>query len=364
MMINGKIVTTSEKLGDTTQCLAGVAQGECVVWDPSLLPPGEHTIKASVTNKGRSISISRSFTVAAAAAIESPAEIISEQPEEEYTPPNIVQSIEEPVAAEPAVQEVVKAPEEEKPEELPIVIVETTASDSQPITGKVILSPPNPANIATNATLVYTVDEEVVKATTGAQPQVEIDSVLYDDGPHSIGLTITDPTGEEDGTIITTTVDNSASQIANRLGDVTRNAVIGKVHRLGLSGRATTSRMKTVRPRKKMARPQQQRSIRFGGLGGSVREALQFAASQRGANQSFEPTEELAIPVEQRATIATLKECSCRWPVGDPTHEDFYFCGGDKVAGLPYCEFHARKAYQPAQQRRRDRHVQKQTATG
>lgn len=156
----------------------------------------------------------------------------------------------------------------------------------------------------------------------------------------------------------------SASQIANRLGDVTRNAVIGKVHRLGLSGRATTSRMKTVRPRKKMARPQQQRSIRFGGLGGSVREALQFAASQRGANQSFEPTEELAIPVEQRATIATLKECSCRWPVGDPTHEDFYFCGGDKVAGLPYCEFHARKAYQPAQQRRRDRHVQKQTATG
>lgn len=159
----------------------------------------------------------------------------------------------------------------------------------------------------------------------------------------------------------------SASQIANRLGDVTRNAVIGKVHRLGLSGRATTSRMKTVRPRKKIARPKQQKPLRFGGLGGSsVREALQYAAAQRGAEQNFDLAEELDIPVEKRATIATLKECSCRWPVGDPTHEDFYFCGIDKVPGLPYCEFHARKAYQPVQPRRRDRVrvAEKQTAVG
>ena len=50
----------------------------------------------------------------------------------------------------------------------------------------------------------------------------------------------------------------SASQIANRLGNVTRNAVIGKVHRLGLSGRATTSRVKSIRPKKRSCKIKQQ----------------------------------------------------------------------------------------------------------
>ena len=133
----------------------------------------------------------------------------------------------------------------------------------------------------------------------------------------------------------------SASQIANRLGDVTRNAVIGKVHRLGLSGRATTSRIKSVRPRKRAAgnRAKQSRPLRFG----APRTPFP-AGSPQPSEQSFELAEELEIPLEERKYITTLTESCCRWPIGDPTHDDFHFCGKNKVGGMPYCEFHAHKA--------------------
>jgi len=141
----------------------------------------------------------------------------------------------------------------------------------------------------------------------------------------------------------------SASQIANRLGEVTRNAVIGKVHRLGLSGRATTSRIKSVRPRKRAARANKQsRPLRFG----APRTPFPPGAIPPG-EQSFELAEELVIPPGERKYITTLTETSCRWPIGDPTHDDFHFCGKDKQGGMPYCEFHAQRAYQPAQPRRR-----------
>ena len=69
------------------------------------------------------------------------------------------------------------------------------------------------------------------------------------------------------------------------------------------------------------------------------------------------PAEELEIPLNERRYIQTLTEISCRWPIGDPQHADFHFCGKSKVTGLPYCEFHARRAFQPPQPRRRDREV-------
>jgi GcrA cell cycle regulator len=69
------------------------------------------------------------------------------------------------------------------------------------------------------------------------------------------------------------------------------------------------------------------------------------------------PAEELEIPVNERKYIQTLTEISCRWPIGDPQHADFHFCGKSKVMGLPYCEFHARRAFQPPQPRRRDREL-------
>jgi GcrA cell cycle regulator len=144
----------------------------------------------------------------------------------------------------------------------------------------------------------------------------------------------------------------SASQIAGRLGSVTRNAVIGKVHRLGLSGRATTSRMKSHRPRqravnaqKRLARP------RYAQHGNPALRGL----FQPDAEPYVPQYEELDIPVAERRTIETLTESNCRWPIGDPQTPEFHFCNRQKVTGLPYCEFHARRAFQPPQPRRRER---------
>lgn len=145
----------------------------------------------------------------------------------------------------------------------------------------------------------------------------------------------------------------SASQIAGRLGSVTRNAVIGKVHRLGLSGRATTSRMKSHRPRARIAvqkRPATGKP-RFATNGNPTVRALYPLE----ADNYVAPIEEIEIPLAERKTIQTLGECNCRWPIGDPQMADFHFCGKEKVQGLPYCEFHARRAFQPPQARRRDR---------
>ena len=144
----------------------------------------------------------------------------------------------------------------------------------------------------------------------------------------------------------------SASQIAGRLGSVTRNAVIGKVHRLGLSGRATTSRMKTHRPRARMVNAKRSAKPRFAQAGNPAVRGL-FS----GEGEAYvPPAEEMIIPLAERKTIQTLTECSCRWPIGDPQMEDFHFCGKTKVPLLPYCEHHARRAFQPAVPRRRERH--------
>lgn len=146
----------------------------------------------------------------------------------------------------------------------------------------------------------------------------------------------------------------SASQIALRLGEVTRNAVIGKVHRLGLSGRATTQRMKSVRPRRRVANGGRMKTNR-GSFGNGGLKALYRGDAHQKNLAGYQTYEELVIPVEERKTIQTLKECSCRWPIGDPTEKEFHFCGKNKVPGMPYCEFHAAIAFQPAQTRRRER---------
>lgn len=142
----------------------------------------------------------------------------------------------------------------------------------------------------------------------------------------------------------------SASQIAGRLGGVTRNAVIGKVHRLGLSGRATTSRMKSSRPRARAAtaRRAQQRP-NFRQLGNPAFRNLY----QTEVEASLPVVDELEIPVEERKSLQDLTENCCRWPIGDPQHDDFHFCNKNKVPGLPYCEFHAKRAFQPPQAKRR-----------
>jgi GcrA cell cycle regulator len=151
----------------------------------------------------------------------------------------------------------------------------------------------------------------------------------------------------------------SASQIANRLGDVTRNAVIGKVHRLGLSGRVTTSRLRKSRPANAPAKvaPTSPRPARvqFAVHGNTALKPV-FVEHERAAvalavvpPQAEEP-EPATVPAG--VSLLDLKETMCRWPVGDPQDEGFHFCGARRVDGLPYCEKHARMAFQPVQRRR------------
>jgi GcrA cell cycle regulator len=138
----------------------------------------------------------------------------------------------------------------------------------------------------------------------------------------------------------------SASQIAAELGGITRNAVIGKVHRLGLSGRTKSTSSAAPRPRKPRSNNQMMRVSRPA-IRGNTALAYEFEA---------EPEPELLeIPLEQRKSLLQLNERTCRWPVGDPGATDFFFCGGDAAGEQPYCTYHSRVAYQPASDRRRER---------
>ncbi len=145
----------------------------------------------------------------------------------------------------------------------------------------------------------------------------------------------------------------SASQIAARLGGVTRNAVIGKVHRLGLSGRATTSRMKPMRAHKRSVPVARTHSVTYA-VHGNVAYKPEYQTDEEFEIHVAPATvTELIIPLAERATILTLKEAMCRWPIGDPGDEQFHFCGRKSLSGMPYCEHHARVAYQPAHGRSR-----------
>jgi GcrA cell cycle regulator len=144
----------------------------------------------------------------------------------------------------------------------------------------------------------------------------------------------------------------SASRIAGELGGITRNAVIGKVHRLGLSGRAKSPASSTPRPRKARQSSAAFRSPRTS-MRGNTALALNAAPGYEPDAES-EPTENV-VPIGQRCTILELTDDKCRWPLGDPGQADFCFCGGKSIVGLPYCAYHARVAYQPAADRRRDR---------
>ena len=138
----------------------------------------------------------------------------------------------------------------------------------------------------------------------------------------------------------------STSQIAAELGGITRNAVIGKVHRLGLSGRAKSPSSSSPRPRKARSSSHMMRMPRNSIRGNN---ALAY-------DYAVEPEPELIeIPLEQRKTLLQLTEATCHWPVGDPGSADFFFCGGEAANGSPYCSYHSRVAYQPATDRRRDK---------
>ena len=131
----------------------------------------------------------------------------------------------------------------------------------------------------------------------------------------------------------------SASQIAKQLGGVTRNAVIGKVHRLGLAGRATPSR-----PAKRPVRTARPRTI------SPVAPKIKTLSST--PLPDVPQLEPLRGEDGRTTNVLTLSDRVCKWPIGDPNDQTFAFCGRGACSG-PYCADHARLAYQPSQAKRR-----------
>jgi GcrA cell cycle regulator len=137
----------------------------------------------------------------------------------------------------------------------------------------------------------------------------------------------------------------SASHVAAELGGITRNAVIGKVHRLGLAGRAKSPTSTGSRPRK----PRSQilrvsRPVMRGNT--ALAEVYEYETDA-------EPgIADNVIPITQRRSLLELTAQTCRWPIGDPGNPDFFFCGGRTAGDSPYCAHHSRIAYQPSHLRR------------
>lgn len=139
----------------------------------------------------------------------------------------------------------------------------------------------------------------------------------------------------------------SAHQIAKQLGGVSRNAVIGKVHRLGLAGRSSPSR-----PAKRPVRTAAPRAPRVyiskpptkGSYGSAVANARSEYAAAIERSKALEPVRG-ADGVTLR--VMQLNESTCRFPIGDPAQEAFAFCGRGVEGERVYCTDHARLCYQP-----------------
>lgn len=168
----------------------------------------------------------------------------------------------------------------------------------------------------------------------------------------------------------------SASQIAADLGGVTRNAVIGKVHRLGMSGRAKTA------PKSTTSQPRRTSSTRTTSSGGGgARKSSSSSASTNAysktsqtshrtvGNAALKVEEEIeaapevetktvednVVPISRKLDLMQLTDATCKWPTGDPTMPGFSFCGQRSADEKPYCDFHNKLAFQPPSERRRRR---------
>lgn len=165
----------------------------------------------------------------------------------------------------------------------------------------------------------------------------------------------------------------SASQIAGELGQgVTRNAVIGKVHRLKLSARAkptNTAPRARPAPRPAPRRVASPSASPAPSLSAAVNKPRPVSAMPRpqtmGATALAMSPEmetevytapapaELFIPEDKRLSLLQLNEQTCKWPIGDPLSKDFYFCGQHSLESGPYCDFHSRRAYHQMDKKRR-----------
>jgi len=125
----------------------------------------------------------------------------------------------------------------------------------------------------------------------------------------------------------------TASEIAGMFGDTTRNAVIGKAHRLDLEERAP-SKNKSSSEKKVITKSQLK-------LRGSVSRKSKFKSIL--LDKIFEP--------ENPTSLENLTDQTCKWPSGHPNEENFYFCGRKPVDTFPYCKLHVLYAFQPKGQK-------------
>ena len=162
----------------------------------------------------------------------------------------------------------------------------------------------------------------------------------------------------------------SASQIAKELGGVTRNAVIGKVHRLGLSNRAGAAPAKPAAKEKPAAAkpaadkpatsPSSEPAAEVADkpvvpIRRQIIPAGQPLPPQPSANEISPEALASVREIEKKSkkiSLMELTERTCKWPVGDPATDDFWFCGLPVQAGKPYCEAHVGVAFQPMSSRR------------
>ena len=175
---------------------------------------------------------------------------------------------------------------------------------------------------------------------------------------------------------------SSASEIAKELGNITRNAVIGKVHRLGMSNRdtnnlksssGTSNAKKSVRrgrppkvnkEEKKRGRPHKLKDpgdfpgtldLKEKSTISSAKEMRLDENKTKVASDLSEETLQNILKVEMKSkkiSLMELTERTCKWPIGDPATDTFWFCGHESEPGKPYCKTHISIAFQPITQRR------------
>ena len=126
---------------------------------------------------------------------------------------------------------------------------------------------------------------------------------------------------------------HTASQIAKILGETTRNAVIGKAHRLKLAARAPAKGVKAEK--KQVLSNKEVKNEKF------ISRKARFKSIL--LDKNFEP--------ESPKTLEQLEDKNCRWPIGHPDEKDFYFCGRTPVEGFSYCKLHVLYAFQPKNQK-------------
>jgi len=129
---------------------------------------------------------------------------------------------------------------------------------------------------------------------------------------------------------------HTASQIARMLGeDISRNAVIGKAHRLNLAGRTQSRMISSPRINNNQYQPKK----------GAIQRKIRRPRGLRAIviEKDFEP--------ENPTTLENLTDKTCRWPIGHPDEKDFYFCGRSPMDERIYCKLHVLHAYQPRGQK-------------